>query len=123
MTDAMKMSELLPCPFCGGDASVDTIYPDYPEKGYGVTCLCNGCHGNIYIPDTKYPTKQDAISAWNTRTPSIDDIVAVDERAKTVEKCLAAAIHAIKDVGDMTGWCGIDDCCDAVEKAIKGVDK
>lgn len=61
--------KLKPCPFCGGtNISIDTKLSDRPESGYGVTCLTDNCMGNIYIHDGYYPTKEDVIEAWNTRS-------------------------------------------------------
>ena len=55
------MTDLKPCPFCGGEASVQTTY------GYGVSeafCLDCGAH-------TGHPpggcTEAEAIAAWNAR--------------------------------------------------------
>ena len=50
--------ELLPCPFCGGEAELF----DYPEmKAYCVACLECGVETLIYS------SKEKAIKAWNTR--------------------------------------------------------
>ena len=60
--------ELNPCPFCGGgNISIDTAVADTYRYGYGVTCLTDGCMGNIYRHDSAYLTEELAIEAWNTR--------------------------------------------------------
>lgn len=62
--------ELLRCPFCGGDGYIK-VMPDV----YDVSTL----HHNVYEPDcnsalcpvfsAQYPTRAEAVAAWNTRTP------------------------------------------------------
>ena len=69
------MSELLPCPFCGGDDVNMGVRPHFREgKGNGWTVLCADCGGSIgYIERhdghfyAEYDTKSEAIAAWNSR--------------------------------------------------------
>ena len=70
------MSELLPCPFCGGEAEVYEM--QYGENGkysvFGVFCkedskaeligLNRYQHGHFI---DNFPTEAEAIEAWNTR--------------------------------------------------------
>ena len=67
------MTELLPCPFCGGEAQVMHMDLDSIEEGWkvwGVWCVddLNAedylSHGH-YIDN--YATEAEAITAWNTR--------------------------------------------------------
>ena len=65
--------KLLPCPFCGGRATIqqDTRYPRYGKKdtvkAYEPICISSGCL--IYKADSVYfLSEQEAISAWNNRT-------------------------------------------------------
>lgn len=53
------MSELLPCPFCGGEA-------EYALTFAGEEATCKTCHAAM--PRTT--TKQNTIDAWNTRSES-----------------------------------------------------
>ena len=58
----MKNKELLPCPFCGGEAEI--------EKFYDSGCWflkCTGCFAQTNIMGTK----EMAIDRWNTRTNKI----------------------------------------------------
>ena len=63
--------EILPCPFCGGAATVqeDIRYPRNLDDGvqaYEVVCSNLKCV--IYNCDNKYfLNKEEAINAWNTR--------------------------------------------------------
>ena len=71
MTDNEK--ELMPCPFCGGDAVFDgyKIYlghGDYTEE-YSIHCSECRCNHRDSFKDPN-----DAIKAWNTRPqPRIED--------------------------------------------------
>ena len=54
------MAELLPCPFCGGEAE---IHPAY----YGCYVECIDCDASTRVEGFE----SDAIEAWNTRTNTI----------------------------------------------------
>ena len=58
--------ELLPCPFCGGDAR----HSLYVRDGGKVQCTNDKCYANTFQFNPSGNTK--AIAAWNTRTPPID---------------------------------------------------
>ena len=62
------MNELLPCPFCGGEAVMfEDDYGDWHvycgDGWYVERNLCPGYHAI----DCMYITKAQAIEAWNTR--------------------------------------------------------
>jgi hypothetical protein len=62
------MAELLPCPFCGGEAGL------FEVKGIGNDLLgytvgCTEAHCEIRPSITKDLDKEGVINAWNTRTP------------------------------------------------------
>lgn len=59
----MKNKELLPCPFCGGEAFAVTGIVDEGIR----QIMCRKC----YAKTTVYRTKKEAITAWNTRTNKI----------------------------------------------------
>ncbi len=51
------MSKLKPCPFCGGEARLQSFYKDH--------CVyCRKCNASTM---KYYPTKEEAIEAWNRR--------------------------------------------------------
>ena len=51
-----RTTELLPCPFCGGNARLTTWTP----TAASISCIMCGAHFNTY-------TEAEAIAAWNTR--------------------------------------------------------
>ena len=58
------MSELLPCPFCGGEARLIMSSPDW----FFPACMNRECACDW---TDSYPTKAEAIEAWNTRHKSV----------------------------------------------------
>ena len=56
----MKNKELLPCPFCGGEAELNPHFYDF-------LIACSSCGIGTHF----YHTKREAIEAWNTRTNTI----------------------------------------------------
>lgn len=79
----MQNDKLLPCPFCGGEAFVDTHKfwdveaKDFTVKTYGVRCYeCQA--GTMQY----FRTEEDAIKQWNTRKP-MERIVEQLEKLKT----------------------------------------
>lgn len=56
------MSELLPCPFCGGEA--ETLTAESIHGGYLFGIMCNDCRSRGDV----YDTEAEAIEAWNTRS-------------------------------------------------------
>ena len=65
-------SELLPCPFCGGEASLEQAEGSLGRMRWTVGCnertddgaiLCYG-----YQSLTTFATKREAAEAWNRRT-------------------------------------------------------
>jgi Lar family restriction alleviation protein len=55
------MSELLPCPFCGGEAEMLTAQS--MNGGYLFGIMCNDCRSRGDV----YDTEAEAIAAWNSR--------------------------------------------------------
>lgn len=60
------MSELLPCPFCGGEAEIkQTEYGWFYPACTNWSCSCNWCEA--------YKTEAEAVEAWNTRAWTVAD--------------------------------------------------
>ncbi len=62
--------ELLPCPFCGGEAH----YTKAVNGSNMIYCGCGPCGirfkaQNIYHTDATWKPTMDVIAAWNTRLP------------------------------------------------------
>lgn len=61
----MKMAELKPCPFCGGEAKTGYALDDYNRWGVS----CTGCGCIVVVEEWKgvADTEENAIAAWNRR--------------------------------------------------------
>lgn len=65
--DPMKPG-LLPCPFCGGEASLHKGMQAFDD--YEVHCdECGVCGPNFGSMDETFSPRDDAIAAWNRRAP------------------------------------------------------
>jgi Lar family restriction alleviation protein len=66
--------KLLPCPFCGGEASVGIDYLSYSDDNdyFFWRVICYKCE----ITGTKTDSERTAIEAWNKRpnTQSFEDV-------------------------------------------------
>ena len=59
------MSELLPCPFCGGEAQMG-VNKESTVREYFAGCV--NCHIRLYkVGYKRFYTETEAISAWNAR--------------------------------------------------------
>ena len=62
--------ELKPCPFCGGEATIEP--KNWAGRDY-IGVFCNEC---LIFQDGRSATDAEAITAWNTRTNSQDALIA-----------------------------------------------
>lgn len=86
MSGMDRLTELLPCPFCGGEA--DTMTPEADDMR-AATVMCMGC----YCTGKECETEAQAIAAWNRRAsqaaPAHEDDLAVDRFAAVMKAKLA----------------------------------
>ena len=69
----MSELELLPCPFCGGEAKIATYDWGHSVKEYWIYCNpCDCASGRCH-------SKEGAINAWNTRTPMANILKKLEE--------------------------------------------
>jgi len=72
------MTELLPCPFCGGPAEVDYDEDRHHHEGrneeHRWAICCSGSGKSCPVaPMTNCTTEAEAIKQWNTRSPPRSD--------------------------------------------------
>lgn len=106
------MNDLLPCPFCGGEAEI--IESDYGMYLTGYAIYCGKCClklgvtgrlGEAYEWSPVFDTEAEAIAAWNTRyarTCRNDSL----KRGAGVFVCSECEVYL--DIADMD-WDGEDD--------------
>ena len=103
MSGMDRLTELLPCPFCGDNHATTT----YTRDGRLVVCTsCGAKSGNYYHGPKDLPSADErAIAAWNRRAsqaaPAHEDDLAVDRFAAVMKAKLAKK----RDDG-RGGWSG-----------------
>lgn len=106
MTARPMTEKLEPCPFCGGEATLNRIWTS------GVRVECTPCR--IYTPEFFPGNKADAVAAWNRRSTS----AAVRGMREALERYRYAARWNGAD-----SWDGCPECVDrlrwASEKDIR----
>lgn len=113
-----RMDKLLPCPFCGGEASLD-----YDFNGIGVTygIHCPKCH--CAIIDTGTYSKDEAIAAWNRRAqPENKPLTNADHIRSMSDEELAEWLvdaNMCERVCIEEDYCGCDVCVNRVTDWLK----
>lgn len=67
------MTELKPCPFCGGEAEMATEHYYDDKKISYVVCKRCDARGGFFLVSPKYASEAKAIEAWNRRKDSEAD--------------------------------------------------
>ena len=106
------MSELKPCPFCGGEA----MHSVCSDKKFHLI-ECNSCG----VETDHHATKYSAFKYWNTRhIPKGYALVPVEP---TDEMLIAARDWSIKVIGRSVGDSGAIGCYKAMIKATQDQQK
>jgi Lar family restriction alleviation protein len=107
MEIAMTANELLPCPFCGGEAELTSRDGETPWDEIGVI-YCPGCN-------SKYENTMDLFdpaSTWNRRAPLTRAALAA---SPAVQEIVAEAFRAgFNESGE--GWNGEHPCTAEAEE-------
>lgn len=103
------MSELLPCPFCGGEAY--TLNQAPRGTGYSVGCHDDECRGFIAL-SWIYKTEAEAIAAWNTRYHSVfeETVIKAWKEIKDYQERTCKVEYQTGSDNPMRGWWLCDQC-------------
>lgn len=120
------MSELKPCPFCGGEAQLmhmdlDTI--DEGWKVWGVWCVNDlhaeehGGYQHGHFIDN-YGTEAEAIEAWNTRAEQV--IAATLGGGKLTAEQVRQAVNGHGNIMDNRFYCDWQAVADELDATLGG---
>lgn len=98
------MSELKPCPFCGGEAKLFTYR--LGEDSEGAHVECRGCYAKSADTEDAYADVATASAAWNART---DDarIAALEAENKALLDALKPFAASLNDLAIKTEFAKI----------------
>lgn len=101
------MSELKRCPFCGGEAKVETRFEEWDGRLYDVVyvfCTVCGCKSKDVMFEYKglEDAKQKVIAAWNNRKPVEDVLERMEKKIQPLHNvnwnaAMEEAIRIIKE--------------------------
>ena len=92
LSAAATEGELLPCPFCGGPAEVES-----KRCGWRVHCIKPSCYTAGPYPDDC--TEAEAITAWNQRTGQL--VAVADDAIERVARTLAPNLEGGREFDQM----------------------
>ena len=92
LSAAATQGELLPCPFCGGPAEVES-----KRCGWRVHCIKPSCYTAGPYPDDC--TEAEAITAWNQRTGQL--VAVADDAVERVARTLAPNLEGGREFDQM----------------------
>lgn len=92
LSAAATEGELLPCPFCGGPAEVES-----KRCGWRVHCIKPSCYTAGPYPDDC--TEAEAITAWNQRTGQL--VAVADDAVERVARTLAPNLEGGREFDQM----------------------
>jgi Lar family restriction alleviation protein len=87
--------QLLPCPFCGGEAQV--LDYDTEIDGWPIVCLGKDCMGRVL----NYDSRAAAIANWNRRQPKEDSFAAFDRSCGETLESLCDYLMETNRAGDV----------------------
>lgn len=114
------MTNLKPCPFCGGKAKTEFLDVDKSnEKIHSAFCVDDDCVGsNCMWAD--FPTKEDAIKAWNTRADDKRVVKLLEAASKVVTTMVAVSQEGMPYEKHVDAVVDMNKILDEIELGKKG---
>ena len=92
----MKCDELLPCPFCWGEAQIG-VNKESTVREYFIGCM--NCHIKLYkVGYKRFYDEAEAIEAWNTRSAGTCENKHKSITSFWCSECDAATSDGFSDV-------------------------
>ena len=88
----MSEEKLKPCPFCGGEAYIQSAFYDYMHYW----CICEVCKAGAYAKSPDDDTAEGAIKAWNTRISNTE--------IENLQSQLQNIVNEYNDIGAGYYW-------------------
>lgn len=107
----MNNKELLPCPFCGGEAKLWRTEDSFDSNGWYTEVICQHCNARTT------GNEDEAINAWNTRN-YLEKQDSSKELMEFVKFCRNASVKDIRQIHDRARdlIANYKECC---EKSCK----
>ena len=97
MADLMQQTrELLPCPFCGGEAERIDFGPDAAENEGGSCIACKRCQASGPV---EFGFKENFIANWNRRAAPEGFVMVPVEPTDELTLRIAKALQASEQLG------------------------
>lgn len=109
------MSDLLPCPFCGGKAESIEIDAEHGDTNFGGSVIqCSRCFASSHV---EFGFKENLVSAWNSRSSAARNAALEDaEIARLRDACNQSRLA-------FAGYVSAQSAIDALDRAaLKGDD-
>lgn len=106
------MSELKPCPFCGGEAELHQSYDMDTNEVDGWFVWCNNKECECAPETREHFTEAEAIVAWNTRAERIYATGGIIAQAECRDVCASISEFTCSSCGfncDLTSWISLFD--------------
>lgn len=110
------MSELLPCPFCGGEAHCEKSLRLHIGECWRVGCKTKGCIGWI-LESVLYVSEQMAVDKWNERADEHAELTCHVE--ETYQDELWDAVCTLLSCGHEAWECTPNFCPECGAKVVK----